>query len=586
MSHEGQEHPETGLKDVLDILVKAPPQRLLSLTFQLGDSPEDNIVHALCLIILQQEVRALDKLQTLKDNYFATQLAVKLQISKGKLEDFAEHCGSFRELAVGSLAALARIFKVLSEQRMCDPYLRDLAYKRALLGDNQATGGCEKLDYDLLAEEAKVVCGPQCAEWACSPKDLRSGPCHDLVGSLDAGNTTLKVTLSQDQSERAYSLPSPLQETSSMPSYPTHLEISIPPTATFLDDKENPDESKLKTKPALTDNEWEANNTLGSSLTSQPESTQPPLSGANQHSQVDELAAAEGSKSLNQPTKPTVAPPTSTNIVLPKNPVPHEVEESNDAEEDEKADFYDFVILHAEEDEVEAERIREKMEEVIGSEGATYSGDFAIPGKSSLRCVEDAIYNSAFTFLLLTRNFHTRMLDTQTDCALINAINNRHKYNTVIPLLPKENAMPKVSLPLVLQTINPLEENRTFDRKIKKIFTPAKIRDQRKIWNAEQTAKREIERQERRKKLHRSQQKLIRERSAAQLPDEENMRLLLARKCLLGPGVPPEQGDAMGPWQHHPHSIHIEHAKYIMIGNDSTMTVSGAADKDDSGEDQ
>nr|XP_040028084.1 TIR domain-containing adapter molecule 1 [Gasterosteus aculeatus aculeatus] len=565
MSLEGQEHPETGLKDVFDILVKAPPEQLLSLTFLLGESLEENLLHALCLIVLQKEVRALDKLQTLKDNYFASQLAVKLQISEGKLEAFAEHCGSFPELAGGSLAALARIFKVLSEKRMCDPRLRDLAYKRALLSDNQAAGSCEKLDYDLLAEEAKGVCGPQFAEWACSPKDLRSEPRQDLEGSLDAGNTTLKVTLSQDQCERADSLPSPLQVTSSMPSYPTHLEISVPPTATFPDDKETPgtsDESKLKTKPALIVYECEAKNTLGQTLSPQPESTQAPPSGAKKHSKMK----AEGSK--NQPTKATVAP-TSTNVVLPKAPVP----ESKYAEGDEKAIFYDFVILHDQEDEDEAERMREKVGAVIGSEGATLAGDFAVPGKRSLRCVEDAINNSAFTFLLLTRNFNEGMLDIQADSALINSINKRHKYNTVIPLLPKENSMPKESLPMVLGTINPLEENKAFDRKIKKIFTPRKIENQKKIWTVEQAVKREIERQERLKHLNQAQQEMIKECTTAQLLVQENVRLSLEGNYL-------ESVVSARP------SIHIENANYVMIGNDSTMTVSGAADKDDSGEEQ
>ncbi|KAM8850106.1 TIR domain-containing adapter molecule 1 [Spinachia spinachia] len=592
MSHKGQEHSETGLKDVFDILVKALPERLLSLTFQLGESPEDNVVHALCLIILQKEERALDKLQTLKDNYLATQLAVMLRTSGGKLKDFAEHCGSFQDLAVGSLAALARIFKVLSEKRMCDPYLRDLAYRRAFLRVNEAASGCEKLDYELLAEEAKVVCGPELAEWASSPKDLRSGPHHDPVGSMDAGNTTLKVTLPQDQSGRAHSLHCPLEVTSSMPSYPTHLEISIPPTAT-LDDKktqETSDKSKLETKPALIVDEGEAKNPV----TSQPESTHPHVSGATQHSKMDELAAADSSKSgglfaqnetLNQPTKPTVAPPTSTDTVLPKKPVPYKMEESKEAEGGEKAIFYDFVILHAPEDEDEAERIREKVGAVTGSEGATFSGDFAIPGKSSLRCVEDAIDNSAFTFLLLTRNFHTRMLNLQTDSALINSINKRHKYNTVIPFLPKENSIPEMSLPMVLRTIIKLEENKAFDRKIKKIFSPAVIKNQRKTWNAEQTVKRQIERQERLKNLNQTQRELIKECTAAQLLEDENMRLSLARKCLLGAVVPPEQGDNMGPWPRHS-NIHIENARYIMFGNDSKMTVSGAADKDDSEEHQ
>ncbi|XP_068594168.1 TIR domain-containing adapter molecule 1 [Cebidichthys violaceus] len=596
MSHGGQEDQGTGLKDILDILVKAPPERLLSLTFQLGESPEENIVHALCLIILQKEERALDKLQRLKNSHLATQLVEKWQMSGGKLEDFAVRCGHFREVAGGSLAPLARVFKVLSEQRLCDPCLRNLAYKRALSSDEQKASSCEKLERGHLAEEAKVVCGPQFTEWV-------SGPRRDPLGSLDEGNATLRVTLPQPQSERAHSLPSPLQVTSSMPSYPTHLEISIPPTALVQDDRVTPetsDEPKLKTKPALVVSECEATNALSGSLASQPRSSHPVLSGEEHHSKTDEALAAEGSKShsliaqnktLSQTTGPTFAQPTATNIVLPKMPAPKEMQVGRDAEEEEEeAIFYSFVILHAPEDDDVAESMRERVMAAAGSDGATFSGDFAIPGKSTLRCVEDAINNSAFTLLLLTRNFNTRMLEVEMDSALINSINKRHKYNTVIPLLPLENCMHRDSLPLVLRTINPLEENRSFDRKIQKLFCRAKIQNQRKIWKTEQLVKREIERQERLKNLNQSQKQLIKECTTAQLLDEEKMRLLLARKLRLGPFVPPEQDNGEGrlhrQQQQQQPNIHIENANYIIIGNDSQMTVGGGADKGDSEEEQ
>ncbi|CAM9140286.1 unnamed protein product, partial [Lampetra planeri] len=87
------------------------------------------------------------------------------------------------------------------------------------------------------------------------------------------------------------------------------------------------------------------------------------------------------------------------------------------------------------------------------SDSATFAEDFAIPGKSTLRCVEDAINNSAFTLLLLTKNFNTRMLELETDSALINSINKQHKNNSVIPILPLENSMPRGCMPIVLQTL-------------------------------------------------------------------------------------------------------------------------------------
>ncbi|XP_041805159.1 TIR domain-containing adapter molecule 1 [Chelmon rostratus] len=592
MSHGGQENQGTGLRDVFDILVKAPPERLLSLTFQLGESPEDNIIHALCLIVLQREAQALDKLQTLRDNYLAKHLAEKWQMSGGKLEDFAIHCGHFQEFTRESLAELARIFKFLSEHRLCDPLLRNLAYKRAVSSDDQNRSSCEYLEYDPLREEAKVVCGPHFEESMCSPADPRSACSCDPHGSLDERSTTLKVGLSHDQSERARSLPTPLQASSSMPSYPTHLEISMPPTASFHEDKsttETSDISKLNTPAALVSGFESKNAPEPSQTCEEPElkPNEPLMSGAKTHSRMEGTFPSFKLDSLiapTQTTKPTAEPnfalPTAANIVLPKMPAANKMHESNGAEEEDEAIFYAFVILHAPEDADMAESMREKLETVISSEGATFSEDFATPGKSTLRCVEDAINNTAFTLLLLTRNFNTRMLEMKTNSALINSINKKHKYNTVIPLLPRENCMPRQSIPIVLQTIVPLVENNSFERKIQKSLSPARIKRQKKIWTEEQMVKMQIERQERLKQLNQHQKQLMKECASAEM---EHLRLLMTQNLFLGSTVPPEQvgGDNRALW---PRNIHIENAKYIMIGNDSQMTVDlgGGADKDDS----
>lgn len=574
MSQGGQESQGTGLRDVFEILVKAPPERLQSLTFQLGESPEDNVVNALCLIILQKEEQALNKLQLLRDNSLAKYLAEKWQKSGGKLEDFGAHCGDFRDCEWESLLILARIFKVLFEQSLCDEHLRNLAYKRVLSCCDQKSSNSKDLEYDRLREEAKVVCGPQFDE--SSIASLKSGFNSELHSSADEGSKTLKVTLSQDQSAR--SLPSPLQVSSSIPSYPTHLEISTSPTASFRDDRrtpERPHESKL-------------NNAVGHG---QPKTSEgppfngPPLFEAKKPSTMDETFLPESSKSgcLIAPTQTTgtnFAAYAAKNIVLPKMPI---AMDRNSAEEEDEEIFFAFVILHAPEDVVMAESMREKLEKVIGTEGATFSGDFATPGKSTLTCVADAINNSAFTILLLTRNFNNHMQEIETNSALINSINKTHKYNTVIPLLPRENCMPRESVPLVLQAIVPLEENRRFERTIQRALSPAMIKRQRKIWTSEQTVKKQIERQERLKQLNHHEKQLIKEYETAKLLEKENLRLVMAQKLFLGLDVPSEGGGSRPCWQQQP-NIHIENARYIMIGNDSKMTVDlgGGAEKDDS----
>ncbi|XP_026229899.2 LOW QUALITY PROTEIN: TIR domain-containing adapter molecule 1 [Anabas testudineus] len=584
MNHQEQENPGTGLNDVFDILIKAPPQRLQSLTVQLGESPEDNIIHALCLLVLQRNDLALNKLQMLGDNGLAKHLAEKLQIGAGNLEEFRDHCGDLQELTGETLTILAQIFEVLSKQRLCGIELRNLAYQRALSTNGQKTS---KQEFDQIRKEAKDVCGPPSSE---SPKHLKSGYYHDPHRSLDGGNTTL--TLSQDRSQRAQSLPSPLQAGSLVPSFPTHLEISLPPTVSFQRDKqilEAPVESKLNS-PTLDIREAKnAPEQSQSFVEPQSKSNEPTAFEGKKDLTIDAAFANKSEKldsrttqthTPSQKTKPstvqTFAVATATDDFPAKIPVSHEMHESQGAEAEEEEIFYAFVILHAPEDEDMADKIKERVEVTVNCKGAIFSDDFAIPGKSHLSCVEDAINNSAFTFLLLTRNFNTRMLDMETNSALINSLNKEHKYNTVIPLLPRKNCLPKQDMPIVLLTLVPLEENRSFEKKIQKAMSPAKIKEQKKIWSEERRVKIHNEKLERLKQIKKQS---TQDSKSVQLLLEENLRLqnlLLSRS---------EQHDGDGQAGGRKHSnIHIENAQYIMIGNDSQMTVDfgGGADKDDS----
>lgn len=548
MSHRGgEENQGTGLRHVLDILVSVPPERLLSLTFQLGESPEDRILHALCLIVLQREAQALEKLQTLKENHLANHLAEIWQLSGGKLQEFNIRCGHLQESTGEFLAPLARIFKALSEQKLCDQQLRNLAYKRAVSSDDQQASSDRQFEYFQLLDEAKEICGPEFAEWMCSCMDLKSGSYSDPLKSQSGGGTTLKVSLSSDQSERRQNQPCPLTASCSMSSYPSHIEMSLPATASFQDDK----------KTQGTSEESEAGNSPGTS--EELESVRPPLIGEKEKSAMFETPAERRKldgltyPAPNQTTKPNPEPkPAAVNILLPNMPTVNKNTRRASVDEEEEEMFYAFVILHAPEDAETAESLKERLEKVTGNEGAVFSNDFAVPGRSTLRSVEDAINNSAFTFLLLTRNFDTPMQEVEADSALINSINKTHKYNTVIPLLPRENRIPKEDIPLVLRTKNPLEEDKNFEKKVKKVITPAVIKKQRNIWTKEQKLKMEKKKREELKQSNQYQEQLL---------EEIN-------------GFPPEQGSGgNGAVRQPPTTIHIENANYIMIGNDSQMTV-------------
>lgn len=540
MSHSGLNNQGTGPREVFDILVKTPPERLLSLTFHLSDSPEGNVVHVLCLIVLQRDRQALGKLHTLGNGCLSKHLSETWLMSRGKLEDFAVSFGNFQNFTFESLALLARVFKVLSEQRLCDPHLRDLAYQRALSKDDHAS---DRRGYEQLREEAVAVCGPQLAEWMCS--------CVSGLGSLsvlDSGQD-VEGTPSKQHSEASYSLPSPLEANSTMHSYPSHLEISTSTTALVSEDRspETPQTSEANPSVLFVS---EVGTNDASEACQGPE--EPRLKSS-------EFAADR----LTLSTLPASTPTTGRSFAAPSPDVSSSMHaacnlEQSGGTEEEEATFYAFVIMHAPEDADMADDVREKMEKIINCKGATFSDDFQMPGKSTLRCVEDAINNTAFTILLLTRNFTTRMVELETNSALINSLNKKHKWNTVIPLLPMHNCMPKQDIPLVLQTIVPLQENKNFEKKILKSISLVKIKRQEKIWKEEQWTK--IQKALQRRPKHRLQ--------VGQKPLNQN--------------VLEDDEDGIS-WL--PHSnIHIENANYIIIGNDSQMTVGvgGGVDNDHS----
>lgn len=571
MSH-GERSQGTGLGDIFNILSQAPSERLLSLTLQLGGSPEDVIIQALCLIILKRELHALDKLRTLEDNPLADYLAEKLHPSR--LEDFSVHCGQFQAITREPLSALARIFKVLSQQRLCDQTVRDLAYKRALSSDGFDTSPSSSLDDHEFIEEAKLVCGPKVLEWMCSSSNPEPEFTHSKT-SLKMSDNTPKIGISKDSSASIDCTPSPLQESPSELSYPSTLEISCPPTVSWKGDKESQETlENVEQKPAaLSACESETKMASGEPLLSvlqptgcflsEPERSHPALPAGT--SQCHVMVQEETPDTLS--IRSHINPPSSTNICGSRCPVQTKIHNSKGSDEEEEEEtFYAFVILHAQEDEDVAERIKDKIEKIISNKGATFSEDFAVPGKCPLRCVEDAINNSAFTFLLLTRNFKSNLVKMKTSMALINAINKMHKYNTVIPLLPQENRMPKDLIPMAVRSLVPLEEAKNFEKKLQKLLSRAKIQTQKRVWKKEQTLR-------------------VQEERLRQLQLEEDKQRLLNERLCMGLNHQQEQSGEDGrTWQQRHPNIHIENANYIMIGNDSRMMVDlgGSADKEGS----
>ncbi|XP_037365388.1 TIR domain-containing adapter molecule 2 [Talpa occidentalis] len=157
--------------------------------------------------------------------------------------------------------------------------------------------------------------------------------------------------------------------------------------------------------------------------------------------------------------------------------------EDTPGEEAEEEVFLKFVILHAEEDTREALRVQNLLQNDFGVRPGIIFAEMPC-GRQLLQNLDDAVNGSAWTILLLTENF---LRDTwckfQFYTSLMNSVNRQHKYNSVIPMRPRNNPLSRERTPLALRTINALEEeSRGFRTQVERIFQESVYRTQRSIW--------------------------------------------------------------------------------------------------------
>ncbi|XP_014742629.1 PREDICTED: TIR domain-containing adapter molecule 1 [Sturnus vulgaris] len=146
-------------------------------------------------------------------------------------------------------------------------------------------------------------------------------------------------------------------------------------------------------------------------------------------------------------------------------------------------EFFTFVVLHASEDELVAQRVKNLLESMGVPNGATMSEEFFIPGCSHMTCFQEAMENSAFTILLLTKNFPCKLCLFQTDTALMQSILDPSKKDSVIPFLPKENALDCRQIPRMLSALVTLKESSPlFSRNVDKTFSPKRITEKKAQW--------------------------------------------------------------------------------------------------------
>ncbi|KFP69472.1 TIR domain-containing adapter molecule 1, partial [Acanthisitta chloris] len=157
------------------------------------------------------------------------------------------------------------------------------------------------------------------------------------------------------------------------------------------------------------------------------------------------------------------------------------------------AKFFTFVVLHASEDVTVAKRVKNLLENMGVANGATLCEDFSIAGRSHMTCFQDAMENSAFVILLLTNNFTGNLCLFQTDTALMQSLQDPAKRYSVIPFLPKENALEQSQIPLVLRVLVTLHESSPlFHRTVHNTFNSKNIRKKKAMWDEVQRRKHQL----------------------------------------------------------------------------------------------
>uniref|UniRef100_A0A4W3K648 TIR domain-containing protein n=1 Tax=Callorhinchus milii TaxID=7868 RepID=A0A4W3K648_CALMI len=443
--------PAPYFEDMFDILSKTPQERLMSLKYKLPvDRKIDRLLYSAVLFFLNEKEKAV--LLVSDDKEQKCQSAVYILNKIQGTEQGANSKFGWDNLTPEDLAVrvdLARIFTVLSQENLCDvefwdlldesrrqcdanrPFLKSLDENS--LSTRSGSDCRSRVETDNLKSKAK---GP--AERGLVPSTSQSASFHinntasNLPREEHSANSR-NTTGTGAQPEEGYSTYSPVKNSSA---------VGVKP----IECTEETDSNQIVTSKTSTQDQDHLNSNL-----SDPHPTQ-------------NATLSEDPQS----SRPRM------NI-------------SEETEENVENKFYPFVILHADEDQEIAEKVRKSLEELGVMEGATFCEDFSLPGKCPISCIQDAVDNSAFTILLLTNNFNTHWTELKTNIVLMNSIQNKHKYNTVIPMLTKENRLPKRKIPFALQAINQLDEtSKHFERHVAKTFEPAKLRTYKDKWLVEQ----------------------------------------------------------------------------------------------------
>ncbi|XP_037361028.1 TIR domain-containing adapter molecule 1 [Talpa occidentalis] len=542
---------EPSLSDAFGILEAAGEGKLMHLKHKLKTlrpgCPRVGLLHAMVLLKLGQETEARISLDALKMDSVA-QFVARQWAGVDSVEASEEPWDMSW--------AIAQVCHLLAEEKLCPAATRDLAYRAAL----RVFSSREDHRLGDLQEEARDRCGwdiirdpggfqPLHSDLGClppssaSPSRTRSlpQPIENLSGWSRGGS---------------------LKSTDSPASVVSDLEISQSPTMPFLSlPLSNPGPSKLCVQPqprSVPEPACQQPEEMSWPPTVEPASPQAPpdsppprlpevppdasLVGLpypseaperSPHYSVECTEVPVAPKSLPSPprsarsvtdqtplqlpeedtTPPTaqpcpsapLAPQTSPPCPSPSAPSSAHPGSSRPCPPPSKVElpeqkFYNFVVLHARADEHVALRVKEKLEGLGVSDGATFCEEFQVPGRGELHCLQDALDHSAFTILLLTPNFDCRLSLYQVNQSVMSSLRRHDWQDSVIPFLPEETSQDQLS-PETSSLLNSMvwldESSPVFGRKVANTFKSQKLQLRRDLWRKEQDTRALREQQQR-----------------------------------------------------------------------------------------
>ncbi|KAM8764780.1 TIR domain-containing adapter molecule 1 [Rhynchonycteris naso] len=532
------------LSSAFDILGAAGQDKLLYLKHKLktlyAGLRGADLLHAMVLLTLGQETEARISLEALKADAVA-QLVARQWAGMNSTAQATEELPDISW-------AVAQVYYLLAEEKLCSAPMRDEAYWAAL----QAFSSRNDPQLRELQEEALDRCGwdivrdpggfqslhsalgcllpssalpsgtrslPQPIKapsgWSRGRSLRSAGSPASLASNLEISQSPTMPLLSQHRSPHGHSklcdeppvpepVPTGCQEPEEM-SWPASGETAdtlVPPN----NPAPRPPEVALDASPADLSNPSEAPDTsthypvecteMSPAPKSLPQNQiSPPRSTCPVKDQMPQIPMEDTTSPTAQPCPPTPsAPKTSPPYPSPSTPCSADPTSLNpcppSAElESSEQKFYNFVVLHAKADEHIALRVREKLEALGVCDGATFCEDFQVPGRGKLRCLQDAIDHSAFIILLLTASFDCCLSLHQVSQSLMNSLTQPGRQDCVIPFLPLESSLAQLN-PDTSNLLTSLvwldEHSPIFARKVANTFKPHRLQALKANWKKEQ----------------------------------------------------------------------------------------------------